>query len=240
MGLLCNSVDVMVLRDIRQKRYVKIQPQFELKYGDYYSYQDATLWHSWTDDVNNGINLYSYDIGQLTTTNVSIALPSTEVFHAQEAYAQNYYNGSSQVSYDYDQPLIDYPGEQTISRGVTMSLSGLYMDRDRPWVKYGITWECYGTLNQQERTFLGYAGENNTPVWSAWQTIATTPYYWFHQIEPDVYDGIGPYSESDSLYIPASSLATGELEVGVKETRYLGSLSVANIVTYRRGNYHHA
>lgn len=242
MGTLCDPVDVMALRDIRQKRYAKIQPQFDIKYGAYYP--DGTLWRSQQDDLTNGMFLYSYNLNQGTASNVSIALPSSEVFHVQATGDQTYYGSDEQVSYTYDAALTDYVGEQTISNGVTLTYTGSFFPRDKPWVKYGITWDCYATLEQQERSFLGYSGENNTPIWSAWQTIATTPYYWFHQIEPDVNDGIGPYTESNSLFIPQGSYAEpgpgGSIEIGAKDTRYLGSISVGNINTYRRGDYHHA
>lgn len=240
MGVLCDPIGVMALRDLRQKRYAKIQPNFDLKYGPYYS--DGYLWHSYYDDAMNGMSMVS-NVGY-TSTNVSIDLPSTEVFHVQSPDSQTVYGSGNIVSYTYDNPRIEVPGETTLSCGVTMNIGGYFLDRDKPWLKVGISWECYGTVVMQERTFLGYLGQDNTPTWSQPEIKSTTPYYWFNQIEPDIFSGIGPHSGSNSLYVPPWSQPQpppGEdLEVGAKWTQYYGWLSVANINIYRRGDYHHA
>ena len=239
MGYLINSPEVMYLRGVRQKRYAKIQPQFNNKYGDYYP--DHNLWFSLYDDASNGMYINSF-LGEVTT-NMSIALPGPEVFHVQSAGLG--YN----VDYTSDQPYSNLGplAEETISCGVSLRFT--YQDgilsRDKPWVKYGITWECYGNLSYQESTFLGYLGPYGTPTWSEYQTVASTPYYWFHRIEPQLSSGFGPFYESDSVLIPAASHPEPpepgeEWETGIKRTRYLGSISVGNIAIYRRGDYHHA
>ena len=246
----------MALRQGRQKRFAKIQPLFNNKYGN--NYDTDTWWYSYSDDSNNGIYINAPNVGRPVSTNFSIALPSDEVFHLQE---ESYYGASAQAYYVSDSPSNNVWGNSfgwTITCGVTLrfltATSNLYT-RDKPWLKYGITWECYGTIRQTEQTLTAY--DYNyvppRPIYSSPNTVATTPYYWYHQVEPT---GLGDTRESNSLFIPAASTTLppegpneggGESEpnpyqllpIGTKRNDFYGSISVGNINIYRRGNYHH-
>jgi hypothetical protein len=253
MGYLCTAVDVMALRHHRQKRFAEIQPQFNNKYGS--NYPASTLWYSYDDDVANEIYLTSYNVGTTPVTNFSIAASSEEVFHLQ---AQGFYS-DFEVNYVADFPYNDVAGGSSgtsITNGVTLRFNGFTNEiytRDKPWLKYGISWDCYATLKQQERTLTAYdyGFAPPRPIWSSWQTVSTTPYYWYHQVEPQ--SGLGNIRESDTLSIPATSNTPPPegpsggaepnpfelLPIGTKQTGYLGSISVSNVTTYRRGNYHH-
>ena len=258
MGYLCNAADVMALRHHRQKRFAKIQPQFNSKYGS--NYPASTLWYSYDDDMANGIYLSSYNVGTTAVTNFSIALPSTEVFHLQ---AEGFYS-NLEVNYLADYAYTDIAGGsagQSITNGVKLYFSGMSSynyTRDKPWLKYGISWDCYAVLKTQNRTLTAYdyGYSPPRPIWSSWQTVASTPFYWYHQVEPQ--NSLDDITESNTLFIPPTSTSPppesggGEgsggnpepnpfelLPIGTTQTGYLGSISVGNINTYRRGNYHH-
>lgn len=248
MGHLCNAADVMVLRHHRQKHFAKIQPQFNIKYGS--NYPTDTLWYSYDDDFANGIYLNAYNVGRTTATNCSIASPSDEVFHLQG------FSTNPQVTYTYDAPYVNQSGEWTYYNGVRLmfsyNLESRYT-RDKPWLKYGISWDCYGTVVQYEQTLLYYESFPYEPVYSAPNAVATTPYYWFNKIEPQQQQGPNGTYVSNSIYVPASSVQLPPeppeggwpepitvYPVGTKRTYYLGSISVGNITTYRRDDYHHA
>lgn len=259
MGHLCNSVDVMVLRQNRQKMLGIIQPAFNNKYGygPDYSYFIETLWYSKSDDVANGIDLEGYFTSGTATTNFSIPLPSTEVFHMQAEYVFP----AGRVSYTSDSPKTDVRGSagQTITCGVRLLFQGPtsdYYTRDKPWLKFGISWDCYGSLTQYEQTLLYYESFPFNPIYSSPNAIANVPFYWFNQIEPQGPLGqFGTY-QSNSIFIPADTYTLPPeppeggwpepplvgfyaYPAGTKRMYWLGSISVGNINTYRRGNYHH-
>jgi hypothetical protein len=238
MAIVCNGIDLVALRHIRQKRFAKIKPAFDAKYGQ--NYDTWQYWYSQSDDESNGIYLSSYNVGITSTTNFQIAMPDAECFHVQE-YDQFYPKYAYYVS---DYPANDIQGETTLTCGVSLRFNDGYylLTRDKPWEKYGISWYCSTTLKTQESTLTSIGGSPLEPIyyWSDWSTIATDSNNYYHQIDPT---SIGNVYESNSLYVPPQTTSNNEGPNGpvpYKRTRYLGSISVYSISIYRRGAYHHA
>ena len=246
---ICNAYDVLALRRVRQKNFVRIQPQFDSKYQPLYgqgNYEnvDTSSWHSTEADSNENA-MFPSGTGEISglqgCSNLVIPLPSTEAFHVQ-AIAE------TMVEYDARYSTFGgysgVVGEATIQAGVrleSLPTQGI-LTRDKPWLKFRVDWWCQSTLETQKSEWTGeyYEGSGN-PIYSDWTTVATAPAYFSNSLQLSSLGGYPPLSHSDSLYVPPQT-TSGEGPGGfpTTRTRYRGSINVYDVTIYRVGNYHHA